>query len=270
MNLDAGNLVNGDADLISLPSNPINGDVGSLPSANYFLLHPSHSPLMTDPQPAPSQPNTSTLNSPNPPKPSSSNPPNSPRPNPPTLNPDPPLSTIPAEPPFLISPIHPNLNQDSDLPTSHPDSLNQKPLTLPPIPNPHPTRLVKNRSTKPKPKSVRPQPPKTGRKPGRPPPPVTLNQRVRGSNEEEGGEFLGKEGGSNKEEGGEFLELQCLTGDFNSIRLAEERKGSKNHGRIKEMHDFNFFINNMDLLDLLDLWVKGDGAWYCCSSGKCY
>lgn len=44
----------------------------------------------------------------------------------------------------------------------------------------------------------------------------------------------------------------CLAGDFNAVRYAEERRGSagvlSSHRR--EMHDFNVFIANMDLVDI--------------------
>ncbi|KAF1860197.1 hypothetical protein Lal_00040454 [Lupinus albus] len=57
--------------------------------------------------------------------------------------------------------------------------------------------------------------------------------------------------------------MWCIASDFNSVKSSEERKGRKSHERLKEMHDFNCFINKLDLIDLplvgkRFIWIKGD------------
>ncbi|KAF1864335.1 hypothetical protein Lal_00021991, partial [Lupinus albus] len=58
--------------------------------------------------------------------------------------------------------------------------------------------------------------------------------------------------------------MWCIIGDFNSVKSSEERKGRESHGRLKEMRNFNGFINNLALIDLPLVgrrftWIKGDG-----------
>ncbi|KAI5436046.1 hypothetical protein KIW84_022476 [Lathyrus oleraceus] len=61
--------------------------------------------------------------------------------------------------------------------------------------------------------------------------------------------------------------LWCVGGDFNSVRVKEERKGISNNFNIKEAEDFEGFISSMNLVDVP--MINKKFTWYNLDGSAC-